>query len=666
MNGVRSGNGGTGGFGGGGGGEAELNFGSGPGNGGNGGFGGGGGGGGFGLTTGAAGRGGFGGGNGEDLVGGGGLGAGGAIFVQQGGSLTFTGGSVSGGSVAGGRGGLFDGAALGSGLFLQGDQQVTLAATLGQTLTISDVVADQTGSQSQLTLDQGYSPGAGSLLINGPGTVVLGGANTYTGTTTVQAGTLLVNGSTTNSATTVNGGTLGGSGTTGDVAVLSGALSPGGSPVPGTSTATLNTGSLRLASNATVYEEIGGTSAGQYDQTNVRGSVNLDSDSGAGAGLSLHLADGFAPTPGQSLTIINNDGTDAVSGTFAGLAQGATLTADGHAFQINYQGGDGNDVTLTSVAPSLSLSASGPTTKAEGNGGTTDFTYTVTRSGDAQAAQTVSYAVLGAGQVQASASDFVGGVLPSGTLTFEQGQSVKTLTVGVVGDAQVEPDESFAVTLSNPNFGTITQATAGGTILNDDVTPTKNGTNGNDVIGDQGRTGAVALLGGDDYYVGSAGNDRVLGNQGSDTLYGQRGNDTLHGNKGDDLLYGNEGADRLYGDDGNDTLYGGDGKDYLSGGGGNDLLFGTAGNDTMTGGAGADTYAFGRGDGSDLILGFQVSGTDHDVIAFNGGVFSSFAAVQAAATQDGADTLIRYGSGDLIRLQNVQASNLIAADFSFS
>jgi hypothetical protein len=53
---------------------------------------------------------------------------------------------------------------------------------------------------------------------------------------------------------------------------------------------------------------------------------------------------------GTSFTLINNDGTDAVVGTFKGLPEGATLTSGGMTFQISYVGGTGNDVVLTRIA----------------------------------------------------------------------------------------------------------------------------------------------------------------------------------------------------------------------------------------------------------------------------------------------------------------------------
>ncbi len=75
------------------------------------------------------------------------------------------------------------------------------------------------------------------------------------------------------------------------------------------------------------------------------GTVSL-----GGATLDITLINSFDPALGNTFTIINNDGTaDAVSGNFAGLTQGATLTDGNKAFRISYTGGDGNDVVLTAV-----------------------------------------------------------------------------------------------------------------------------------------------------------------------------------------------------------------------------------------------------------------------------------------------------------------------------
>jgi hypothetical protein len=111
--------------------------------------------------------------------------------------------------------------------------------------------------------------------------------------------------------------------------------------------------------------------------------------------------------------------------------------------------------------------------KPEGNSGTTTYTFTINRSGlDLNRTTTVNYAVTGQGANPASASDFVGGVLPSGTITFTSGQTSRTLEIQVAGDTTVEADESFVVTLSNPSaLAVINTATASGIIRNDDSHP---------------------------------------------------------------------------------------------------------------------------------------------------------------------------------------------------
>ena len=185
-----------------------------------------------------------------------------------------------------------------------------------------------------------------SLAKSGTGTLTLTGKNTYQGTTQALEGTLLLNGdqSTANGPTTVTvsggGTTLGGTGTIGGtVTVGSGAnIAPGNG---GNTTAILNTGALTLASGSNFLVDINGTTAGtQYDQLNVTGLVTL-------TGSNLVITVGGTITVGQQLTIINNDGSDAVVGMFAGLPEGATVTSGGDTFSITYTGGTGNDVVLT-------------------------------------------------------------------------------------------------------------------------------------------------------------------------------------------------------------------------------------------------------------------------------------------------------------------------------
>ncbi|MEY4179385.1 MAG: hypothetical protein RLY70_2959 [Planctomycetota bacterium] len=126
---------------------------------------------------------------------------------------------------------------------------------------------------------------------------------------------------------------------------------------------------------------------------------------------------------------------------------------------------------VTSTGSSVSVSATSAA-NAEGNTGSTPFTFTVTRSGDTSQSATVDFAVTGSGTSAANGADFVGGVLPSGTLTFDPGVLSQTITLNVQGDTLIEASETFTLALSNPTGGlTITTASATGTIQNDDAPP---------------------------------------------------------------------------------------------------------------------------------------------------------------------------------------------------
>ena len=52
---------------------------------------------------------------------------------------------------------------------------------------------------------------------------------------------------------------------------------------------------------------------------------------------------------GTEFTVINNSEEVAIAGTFANLSDGASITIGSNTFQASYEGGDGNDLTLTVV-----------------------------------------------------------------------------------------------------------------------------------------------------------------------------------------------------------------------------------------------------------------------------------------------------------------------------
>jgi hypothetical protein len=76
------------------------------------------------------------------------------------------------------------------------------------------------------------------------------------------------------------------------------------------------------------------------------------------AGLTINAGAQFMATdlgtsalaPGTMFTAVNNTAVGAINGTFANLVDGSTVTIGNNNFQVNYEGGDGNDLTLTVVS----------------------------------------------------------------------------------------------------------------------------------------------------------------------------------------------------------------------------------------------------------------------------------------------------------------------------
>lgn len=116
---------------------------------------------------------------------------------------------------------------------------------------------------------------------------------------------------------------------------------------------TVINGDYMLASAGLLEIELFNTTPGNgYDYVLVNGAVDLDADLGGGGILDVIL--GFAPAIGDEFIVIDNDGTDTVIGTFAGLCEGATFMetylSQIFTFQITYLGSTGNDVVLRATA----------------------------------------------------------------------------------------------------------------------------------------------------------------------------------------------------------------------------------------------------------------------------------------------------------------------------
>ncbi len=219
----------------------------------------------------------------------------------------------------------------------------------------------------------------GGVTIAGAGVQILDGDSMYSGPTMVESGTLLVTGSLngTSGVEVAPNAILGGDGSIN--------LSPTGSllAVPGATLAPQaafgQTGILTIAGDpltardetvmadgATFQFDLGspnkgGTAnsanAGFDDGLNITGTLSLD-----GGLLQGSLLFGFANDVGDLFFIISNDGTDPITGTLAGVPQGATVTFSGFGgsveFAVSYTGDtdsnaftsvDGNDLVLKAL-----------------------------------------------------------------------------------------------------------------------------------------------------------------------------------------------------------------------------------------------------------------------------------------------------------------------------
>ncbi|OPF19969.1 hypothetical protein B1L04_00355 [Microcystis aeruginosa KW] len=125
-------------------------------------------------------------------------------------------------------------------------------------------------------------------------------------------------------------------------------------------------------------------------------------------------------------------------------------------------------VTITDVPqPPISLTIN-DVTVTEGNSGTTNAVFTVSLSSAASTVVSVNYAT--ANGTATAGTDYT--AIPPTTLTFNPGETSKTITVAVNGDNQVELNETFFLNLSNlqANGSNVTLADnqGQGTINNDD------------------------------------------------------------------------------------------------------------------------------------------------------------------------------------------------------
>ena len=120
-------------------------------------------------------------------------------------------------------------------------------------------------------------------------------------------------------------------------------------------------------------------------------------------------------------------------------------------------------ITDDDAVPTFSVE---PIAFPEGQRGTSNATFIVRLSAPSGQSTTVRYTT--ANGTAVAPGDYTA---RSGTLTFNAGVTTQLLTVAIVGDTVLEPDETFSLLLSNPVRASISTPDAIATILNDELMP---------------------------------------------------------------------------------------------------------------------------------------------------------------------------------------------------
>ncbi|HEX8568176.1 MAG TPA: Calx-beta domain-containing protein [Pyrinomonadaceae bacterium] len=191
--------------------------------------------------------------------------------------------------------------------------------------------------------------------------------------------------------------------------------------------------------------------------------------------LNFATADGTATVANSDYNPISGIiafGPNETSKTVTVQVRGDTAIEANETFHVNLSGapinaaiadnqGIGTILNDDSTLPSLSIN---DISLNEGNSGTTAFTFTVSLSRASTQTVTINYAT--ANNTALAPGDYTS-ISPT-ALIFGPGETSKQISVFVIGDITVEPNETFSVSLTNPSNAVISDNQGIGTIVNDD------------------------------------------------------------------------------------------------------------------------------------------------------------------------------------------------------
>jgi large repetitive protein len=246
--------------------------------------------------------------------------------------------------------------------------------------------------------------------------------------------------------------------------------------------------------DATVVEGDAGAATADF-------SVTLSAASEQTITVRVNTADGTATAPGDYTAVVDELVTfdpGEVSKTVTVDVAGDTVDEADETFDLELTGAtnasiadDTATATITDDddAPVLSI---GDATVTEGNDGTVDATFTITKAGATE--QEVTVTVDTADGTATSPGDYT--AVADQLVTFAPGDDTETVTVAVLGDTIDEALETFAVVLRDAGNATIAEdaGTGTGSISDDDPLPTLSVADVTVAEGDSGTTPASFVV----------------------------------------------------------------------------------------------------------------------------------------------------------------------------
>ncbi|MEQ1748326.1 MAG: cadherin domain-containing protein, partial [Prosthecobacter sp.] len=189
-----------------------------------------------------------------------------------------------------------------------------------------------------------------------------------------------------------------------------------------------------------------------YSPLSVAGQVNL-------TGVFLVPSGAYVPAVSDSFTLLTNDGTDAITGTFAGLAEGAVIPnflGSGLGFKISYTGGTGNDVVLSiaNTAPTITSNGGGATASIDVAENTTAVTTVVASDAEVPATQTLTYSKSGTNEGLFNIDSSTGALTFITAPNFETGPGPFSVTVTATDNgtpSTLSASQDLTINVTNVN-----------------------------------------------------------------------------------------------------------------------------------------------------------------------------------------------------------------------